>query len=379
MSDNLQPSILQVLPELNIGGIERGVVDLAIKMKEHNIRLIVASKGGKLVEKLEENGIEHFTLDLKSKNPLKIIANIAELKKLAQNQNVKIIHARSRAPAWSAYFAAKSLKTPFITSFHGFYRFNFPLKKAYNNVMTLGDTVIAVSEFIKKHIIKNYKIDESKITVVHRGVDVDEFNPDLVSEAEVIEFKKQHRISDDKKIILLPGRITRWKGHDVLVKAIKLVDRDNFILAFAGNSGKNEDFLNEVKQLIIEKNLQKKVSFLGAINNMPLAYKAADIVVSSSVEPETFGRVSAEAGAMGRFVVATNHGGSTEIIDDGVTGFLTEISNEKDIAQKLVKALDKVENNNVFLECRERICEHFSLNKMCDSNIKIYNKYYPFT
>ncbi len=374
-----KPCILQILPALNTGGVERGVMDLAIYAKSKGIEIIVASGGGRMVSQLEAAGIKHITLPLGTKNPARIICNSKKLEQICRDNNVKIIHARSRAPAWSAYMAAKKLGLPFVTTFHGLYRNNFPFKRCYNAVMAKGDKVIAVSEFVRQHIFENYKTPAEKLQVIHRGVNLSEFDPQNVTTAKVAEFRKAHAIPEGEKVVLLPGRIRRWKGHDVAVKAIAQAG-GSFILAFAGDASKSSNYVTEVKQLIESLGVQSRIRFLGDISDMPLAYAASDVVLSTSVAPETFGRVSAEAGAMGRPVISSDHGGSCEIVDNGVTGYLVPAGNYKALAEKINIVLTEISDAKARDEFAKRTREHvsgnFSLQKMCDDTLNVYKQFY---
>lgn len=370
--------ILQILPALNEGGVERGVFDICSYARKVNFEheVLVASSGGKFANKLDEAGISHFTFDLKSKNPLKIFSNIFRIIKICKDNNVGLIHARSRAPAWSAYIASKILGITFFTTFHGFYKITSPFKKFYNSVMARGDKVIAVSEFIKKHIIENYKIDGEKITVIHRGIDTDYFNPQNVSNEEVKNFRVKYNLQG-KKIILLVGRITRWKAQDIAIKALSKIEDKNVVLLVIGSAEKGrEDYFNEIKQLVADLSITDKVLFLGSSDNLPLLYKSCDIAVNCSREPETFGRVTAEAGAFGKPVIATNIGGSLEIIKENETGFLVNPDDETMLARKIEEVLSKFSDEdyaqNFSAKTRERIINNFSLKQMCKKNFVLY-------
>lgn len=381
--NNKLPCVLQVLPELNTGGVERGVVDLTIYARNKGLRLVVVSAGGRLVEKLDELGGEHICINLKTKNPLKILLNVLKLKKICLEQNVKIIHARSRAPAWSAYLTARLLRLPFITTFHGFYKKNFPLKGFYNSVMAKGDKVIAVSNFIRQHIFDNYKIsDPKKVVVIHRGVNLEEFNPNNIISEDIKKFKEEKFLPLNVPVILLPGRITRWKGQDIAIKAAAELDNKQFVMAIAGKIVKEDNYLKELIKLITKYGLDKKVKLIDDVKDMPIAYAASDVVISTSVEPETFGRVSSEAGAMGKPVIATDHGGSQEIVSNGITGMLVKVADHKQFAEKLGEMLELIsdeKNKHRFaIDCRKHVEEKFSLQLMCESTLNIYNQYYKF-
>jgi glycosyltransferase involved in cell wall biosynthesis len=373
-----KPAILQVLPALNIGGVERGVVDLAVYAKNNGYHIIVASAGGKMQKRLVNEGIEVINFNLKTKNPLKIIFNAFKLARICKTKNVKIIHARSRAPAWSAYIASKLSGVKFVTTFHGFYKNNFPLKKYYNAIMTKGDRVIAVSNFVRKHIFDNYDIAADKVITIHRGVDLHEFNPNKISTEQIEEFRAKNFIGSKEILVLMPGRITRWKGQDIAIMALSKLKDIDITLAIAGSAEENSSYMKELIALTLEFDLEKKVKFLNDVKKMPEAYAASDIILSCSVEPETFGRVSAEAGAMGKFVIASRLGGSEEIIVDGVTGFLIRPKNYIELAKKIRESLkyiaDEKTKNMFQYSCRNHINDNFSLKKMCDTTLKLYDE-----
>lgn len=370
--------ILQILPALETGGVERGVIDLCnyARSKGHNI--MVASNGGKLVKKLTEMEVKHFNLELKTKNPFKIIRNAFEIARLAKKYDVGVLHARSRAPAWSAYFASFLCGADFITTFHGLYKENAPLKKFYNSVMTKGKKVIAVSEFCKEHIIKKYpEIDKSKIEVIHRGVDLNEFNPKRISPDLTTKFRQKVGIRDDSFLIFLPGRITRWKGQDLMLKALCYLTDENVTLLVSGSHSGHDNFHKELSAFVKDKNLKKYTVLTGNISDVAVAYAASDLVVNSSIEPETFGRTIAEANAMGKPVVASNIGGAKEIIVEGETGMLFENKNHLDLAEKIktyiAKLSDQKLKQEVAEKCIKNIEDRFQITHMAEKTIKLYN------
>jgi glycosyltransferase involved in cell wall biosynthesis len=222
--------VLQILPALETGGVERGTIEIASFLKNKEITNFVASSGGKMVRELDKIGVKHFNLPLNTKNPIQILFNAAKIAKIIRNHQINIVHARSRAPAYSAYLAAKKTNAHFITTYHGTYGFGLlGLKKIYNQIMVKGEKVIAISNFIKDLILKNYKINEDKIKVIHRCVDVEKFSAEKIPNARVIEIARKINIDETKKIILMPARITRWKGHEILIKALKDVKYDDYV------------------------------------------------------------------------------------------------------------------------------------------------------
>jgi glycosyltransferase involved in cell wall biosynthesis len=373
-------AILQVLPALESGGVERGVCDLANYAKKKNYEILVASAGGKMTKILEQNNITHINLNLKTKNPILIFINIFSLLKIIKKHNIQIIHARSRAPAWSAYYACKLSGKTFITTFHGFYKFSSMVKKAYNSIMAKGDEIIAVSNFIKDHILNNYPVSKNRVKVIHRGVDLAQFSATNISIEESDNFRKNIGVNANDFIVLLPGRITRWKGHITAIKAItKLTDINNLKLVICGSWEGKEEYFEELNILVSQENLEDRVIFTGNVSNMPLIYEISDIVLNCSTEPETFGRVTAEAGAMGKAVVATNIGGSKEIVIEGQTGHLVEPKNHEQLAERIRELYVILQNetaaDRIGKVSRNHIKENFSLTQMCDKTLNTYDKY----
>ncbi len=369
-------TILQVLPELHTGGVERGTVDISRELVKQGFRSIVISNGGHLSDLIKQSGGIHYKMPVHSKNPFVIYKNINRIANIIKKEKVDLIHGRSRAPAWSCYYAAKKCKIPFVTTFHGFYKFSNIFKKFYNSIMTKGYMVIAVSEFIKEYILSKYTIPVDNIEVIHRGVDLDLFSPEKVTFQRMNNIVTECNIPEDKTIICLPGRVSRWKGHHVLINALSLVNSKNFHCIFVGDYNKKPKYKNELIDLIKEKNLVDNVSFTGNIRDMASAYKLSDIIVSASTEPEAFGRVAIEGQAMKKIVIASNIGGSKETIKDGKTGFLFESSNHEDLAKKIEKILnmDTQEIQNIGDQARTHILANFSLDLMLNKTIDLYKK-----
>lgn len=370
-----KPVILQVLPELKSGGVERGTIEIAKAGTALGYEMIVASNGGHLVGQLENSYVPHISLPLASKNPFVIFRNISRLKKVIEKHNVDIIHARSRAPAWSAYFAAKETKCHFITTFHGNYSCDSALKKLYNSVMTRGEVVIAISDFIKKHILDNYGTDPSKIRVVPRGVDFEQFTRDKVHKIRIINMAAHFRIELDVPIILLPGRFTRWKGQEFLIDALALLKDEKFVCIFAGYDKKHESYYHELEKKVKENDLFQKVRMIGEVKDMPALYSLSDIVVSASTTPEAFGRVAIEGQAMEKLVVATNHGGSLETVTHGKNGWMVEPGDVEGLAKILKELLNISEKNRktITTNARQNVEANFSMDNMVKKTFKVYN------
>ena len=376
-----KPVILQVLPELRSGGVERGTVEVAKAIVDAGMEALVVSAGGKMVQEVEAVGAKHIYLPLQSKNPLTIYRNIGRLEKVINQYGVQIVHARSRAPAWSAFYAAQHAGCHFMTTFHGTYNFKGSLKHRYNSVMASGERVIAVSDFIRNHIIKNYDCSENHIRLVHRGADLTSFDPDKVSAERIEKLKDQLGVAAGAPVISLPGRITRWKGQGVLVDAVAKLRQhiESFQCLLVGDYGKHAAFRNELEKKIKDYGLENMVKVTGPVKDMPALYMLSDVVVSASTEPEAFGRVAAEAQAMGRLVVASDHGGSKETVIPGKTGWLVKPSDADALTDALKAALllEPQEKEMMSHRAREHIQQQFSVAKMCDKTLAVYRELLP--
>lgn len=371
-------TILQVLPALISGGVERGALEISEAITKNNLRSIVASSGGPLITKLYEHEANHINLNLSSKNPVTMYGNINKLFTIIKSHKVDIIHARSRAPAWSSYFAAKKADIPFVTSFHGYYSYNNFIKKYYNSIMAKGDKVIAVSNFIKNHLIDKYKIAEEKIALIHRGVDLNYFNPDVkLSDNKIDQVKAISHMTESKPIILLPGRITSWKGQSILIEALSKLQNLNCYALIVGDYNAHPNYYKYLKKMISHYNLEKTVRIIGNQPDMHAMYSMADIILSTSTRPEAFGRVAIEAQAMQKLVIATNIGGSCETVIDKETGFHVTPANSDDLAEKLEHCLNLIGTNDYDLitkRAREHIIQNFSLEKMQQKTIELYQE-----
>lgn len=373
------PAVMQVLPSLGAGGggVERGTVEIAGALTGAGWRSIVVSSGGPMVREVERAGATHIELPVQSKNPFVIRGNTDRLARLAAEHNVDVIHARSRAPAWSALSAARRSGAHFVTTVHGPYGFGLPLKRLYNSVMTRGERVIAISEFIRRYILENYKkVDPHHIRLIHRGVNTDIFDPAQVSAARVIQLSEQWRLPDGVPTVMLPGRLTRWKGHHVLLEALaRLGDRPVRCLIVGGEQGRAA-YRRELESLVHKLGLDSSVHLVGECRDMAAAYKIADVVVSASTEPEAFGRVVAEAQAMGKPVIAPNHGAAPEIIVPDVTGWLVPPENPAALAEALEFALDldTVERETLARKAIRRVHENFTRTRMCEATLDVYRE-----
>jgi len=372
-----KPVVLQILPELNQGGVELGTIEIASELQKKGIKNFVASQGGRMAYQLERMKVKHFTLPLKTKNPLKWWLNYKRLVKIIKDNGINIVHARSRAPAWSAYWAAEKTGAKFLTTFHGTYGLKPRwLKLRYNRVMTYGDLVIAISNHIKEHIIKNYGCDENKIRLIHRCVNMDNFDVSKVTPERMIKLMEEYHLPEDKKIILLIGRLTRWKGQRLMIDALEKIKDMDFFCVFVGDDQGRTYYTEELKEAIANKGMEGRFAFIRHISDVPALMMVSDIVVSASTDPEAFGRIAAEGEAMGRIVVASNIGGSLENIKDGITGKHFKAGDAESLAEALKWALNlsNAERKEMGKAAIEFVKENFTKQIMCDKTLAVYHE-----
>lgn len=380
MNNSKKPVVMQILPSLESGGVERGTIDIAKALKKADFEPIVISKGGVLVYQLKEAGITHIALPVHSKNPLTIFLNIKRLTKIIHEYKVDIVHVRSRAPMWSAYYVCKKTNTKLVSTVHGTYSLNlfrwkiFPLKRFYNSIMLKADRIIVVSAFIKDYLAQNYLGNfAEKITVIQRGADLNYFNAEKVSVNRVIDQSKKWQLPEDKKIILMPARFTAWKGHEFLIEALTKVKND-FFCAMVGSDHGHRKFRKKLEQKIIKENLAGKVKIFGMCKDMPAAYALSHFVVCPSVKPEAFGRISIEAQASSKIIIATKIGGSLDTVIDEKTGFLVEVGDAEKFAALIDKVLEmpKTEADKIGAAARKNVEHNFSNDKMCKDTLSLY-------
>ena len=377
-SEQKKPVILQILPRLETGGVERGTLEIASALQEAGWTSIVVSGGGRLVNDLEKMNTEHITLSVYSKSYLTMRKNAKRLAKIIREKNVDIVHARSRAPAWSAKWACEMTGVPLLTTFHGAYNIGpLKIKKRYNKVMTDGVLTIAVSNFIKEHILKNYeKVDAEKIRVIHRGADVERFDRSKVSQERMIALSQKWRIPEDLPVVMLPGRLTRWKGQLVLLEALAKMQNKELRCLLVGSDQGRKGYRRELERKVKKLGLSSIVQIVDHCSEMDVAYMLSDVVISASTDPEAFGRVVPEAQAMGRIVIGSNHGGATETIRHGETGFLFEPGNSDDLAEKLdaVLAMKTEEKTNMAEKAIQSVRNEFSKTRMCAKTLDVYRE-----
>jgi glycosyltransferase involved in cell wall biosynthesis len=370
------PTVLQVLPALVTGGVERGTVEITAALVRAGWRAVVASSGGVMAREIEKAGGVHVTLPLASKSPFVIRRNIGRLAEVIEAHSVDLVHARSRAPAWSAYFAARRTYRPFVTTFHNVYGGEKGLKRLYNSVMAKGARVIAISRFVGEHAQRVYGVGRDRLRVIHRGVDLARFDPEATHPSRVVALAKEWRLDDNRRVVMLPGRITRWKGHLELLDAIRRLNRLDLQVLFVGNEQQKPDYRQELEARIQQLGLGGVVHMVGDCRDMPAAYMLADVVVSPSMEPEGFGRIAVEAQAMGRPMIATDHGGSRETIVPGETGWLVPPGDTTALAHAIEAALALDAETRVALgkHTRAVMMQHFDNKRMSAATLAVYTE-----
>jgi len=381
MATNLK--VLQVIPKLGYGGAETGCFDIAHYLPENNCKSFIVTSGGELLKFVDRKKVKIFKLPVQSKNPLLIFINSIILIGIILLNNISIVHARSRAPAWSCLFASKLTGRKFVTTFHGTYNFKSNLKKFYNSVMVRSDLIIAGSNFIFSHIKENYSRylnNKKKFLVIFRGINVDYFDSSTTLESDEKKLLKQWDIEKDKKIILLPGRLSSWKGQEVFIEAINLINieigYEAFYAVILGSDQGRELYKKKLIRLSEQYRMSKQIRFIDNCKNMALAYKVSDIIVSASNEPEAFGRVSVEAQSMGKPIIASNIGGSNETIINEKTGFLFESNNAKSLSKQILRVLnmDETSLKTIGIEARKNATQRFNVEKMCFSTYSEYKR-----
>ena len=381
MSSNLK--VLQVIPKLGYGGAETGCYDIAHYLPENNCKSFIVTSGGELLKFVDKKKVKVFRLPVQSKNPLLIFINSIILVGIILLNNISIVHARSRAPAWSCLIASKVTGRKFVTTFHGTYNFKNNLKRLYNSVMVRSDLIISGSNFIFSHIKNNYSqylTDKKKLLVIFRGINVDYFDPTTKIEADEKKLLKTWEIEKEKKIILLPGRLTPWKGQELFIEAINLINielgYEAFYAVILGSDQGRELYKKKLIRLSEQYRMSKQIRFIDNSKDMALAYKVSDIVVSCSVEPEAFGRVAVEAQSMEKPIIASNIGGSKETVVDEKTGFLFESNNAKSLSKQILRVvnMDETSLKMIGIEGRKNIIQRFNVEKMCFSTYSEYKR-----
>ena len=368
--------IMQVLPTLEQGGVETGTIEIAQALQQAKMPNCVVSAGGSMVAQLKKIGVEHITLPVDTKNPFKIFLNALRLKKIIKEKGIALVHVRSRAPAWSVWMACHWAKIPFITTYHGIYGITPAIKKIYNRAMLKGRWIIAGTEFVRQHLIKEYGVDKNKIRLIYRGADLTRFNPDKFSAQDVIDFAQKYQIPTDKPIITLVGRLSALKGQVLLLRALKQIQNKDVTCLLVGGKA-TKLYERELRKAMAELPGNVTVCTISVSGaQMPLVYLVSDFIVSASLIPETFGRTIVEANAMKRIAIAFNHGGPTETIVDGKTGFLTPVGDVSALAKTIKKVLDLSDQTRKKMqkEAFNNVIDHFSVEQMCKKTLQLYQE-----
>jgi len=376
-------NVLQVIPKLGYGGAETGCYDIAHYLSENNCKSYIVTSGGDLIKFIDKKKVKLIRLPVHSKNPLLIFLNALILVGIILIFKISIVHARSRAPAWSCLLATKLTGRKFVTTFHGTYNFGGKLKKFYNSIMVRSDLIIAGSNFIFSHIKNNYSEflkPNKKFLVIFRGINVDYFDQSTKFESDEKKLLQNWEINKEKKIILMPGRLTSWKGQKLFIEAINLVKielgYEAFHVVILGSDQGRDLYKKELIRLIEQYRLTNQIKFIEHCKDMALAYKVSDIIISASIEPEAFGRVAVEAQSMEKLIIASNIGGSNETIIDEKTGFLFESGDAHSLSKKIIKAItmDETSLNLIGKEGRKNIIKKFNVEKMCFSTYSEYKR-----
>ena len=375
--------VLQVIPKLGYGGAEIGCYDLAHYLYENDCSSYIVTSGGTLTKYINRKKVKLIRLPVQSKNPILILLNAIILTIIILILNINIVHARSRAPAWSCLIATKITGRKFVTTFHGTFNFKSNVKKFYNSVMVRSNLIIAGSNFIFSHINENYSKylkPEKKFLVIFRGINTDYYDPKKIKEQDEVQLINKWKIDKEKKVIILPARITAWKGHEIFLEALNKLKinepQKKFIAVILGSDQGRKIYKKKLIRLVEQYRLINDVIFIDNFELMPIAYKISDIVISSSIEPEAFGRVAVEAQAMEKPIIASNIGGSNETIIDEKTGFLYSAGNSDILSQKLSHIFDLNDETlkSMGIEGRKNVMKKFNVEKMCFSTYSEYKK-----
>jgi len=372
-------TLLQVTPELETGGAEQTTIDVAHGVIAQGGKALVATKGGRMAARLEADGGRLAQMPAQTKNPLVMLGNAARLVDLIRREKVSIVHARSRAPAFSALWAAHATRTPFVATYHGVYNAKSNLKRWYNAVMTKGDLVIANSEFTRAHVIAEHGVSPDRVVAIPRGVDLTRFEPGLVSAERVRVLREAWGVSpEDRRLkVLLAGRLTRWKGQALIIEALaklKAVDDLRILVLMVGDDQGRKTYRAELEHMIAQAGLRDSVKLCGHCDDMPAAYLLADIAIAPSLEPEAFGRTAVEPQVMGRPVLAADHGAARETVLNGDTGWLVKPGDPEAWAEALSNACEAgaARRQVMGMAARARARKLYSVDAMVEATLKVY-------
>lgn len=372
-------TLLQVTPELETGGAEQTTIDVAHGVVAAGGRALVATRGGRMASRLEADGGRLAQMPAQSKNPLVILGNAARLIDLIRREKASLVHARSRAPAFSALWAAHATNTPFVATYHGVYNAKSSLKRWYNAVMTKGDLVIANSEYTRAHVIAEHGVHPDKVVAIPRGVDLTRFEPGLVSGERVEALRKAWGVaSDERRLkVLLAGRLTRWKGQALAIEALarlKAVGDLRILMLLVGDDQGRKGYRAELEHMIAQAGLGDSVRLVGHCDDMPAAYLLADVAIAPSLEPEAFGRTAVEPQVMGRPVIAADHGATRETVIPGETGWLARPGDPDAWAQALNDACEAgaARRQALGMAARARARRLYSVDAMVAETLRVY-------
>ncbi len=374
-------TLLQVVPELETGGAEQTTIDVAQAVVRAGGKALVATRGGRMAARLEADGGRMAQMPVQSKNPLVMLGNAARLVDLIRKEKVTLVHARSRAPAFSALWAAHATGTPFIATYHGVYKAKSNLKRWYNAVMTRGDLVIANSDYTRDHVLAEHALSPDQIVSIPRGVDLDRFDPRVVTPARIAALREAWGLKpgDSRTTFLLGGRLTRIKGHLSIIAAaakLKARGREDFVIIFAGDDQGRTGYREEVEGAIAAAGLVDHIKVVGHCDDMPAAYLLADVAMLPTIVPESFGRAAVEPQAMGRPVLASNHGGVTETVLPGKTGWLVKVDDAEAWSLAIAKAIDvgPEKRAKMGVTAANRARQLYSAEAMCNATLAAYER-----
>lgn len=370
-----QIRVVQMLPELHAGGVERGTLELGTYLSAQGHQSIVISGGGRMVPELKTNGSRHISWPVGRKSPI-TLKYLLPLRRFLAQEAIDVLHVRSRVPAWIAFWAWKSLpesvRPRFITTFHGYYSVN-----RYSAIMTKGERVIAISKGIRSHMIEQYGVEEERIDLIYRGVDERIFDPAMVSNDRMKNLQKHWQIENvPQPLIILPGRLTPWKGQDIFIQSLSQIKDLQWTALCIGDKEENASHFRRLQQMVSQLGLEGRIRFVGHCEDMPAAIMLSDVVVSaSSLEPEAFGRVVVEAQAMSKPVIATAHGGSLETILDDKSGWLVPPQDTSALSEALSKAIQNKDLRQQFgREGRKWVMDNFTIHRMCQKTLNVYEQ-----
>lgn len=372
-------TVLQIIPALGTGGAEQACVDVAAALVARGDRALVVSSGGWRVEELEKAGGKHIWLSAHTKNPAKIIKNAFWLANYIKEEKVDIVHARSRAPAWSAKIACGMTGCPYVTTFHAAYNFSSSIKKIYNRVMAKGDCVIAISQFIAKHVYDNYRVGSDRLRVINRGTDLSLFDPRVIETERTDKLARKWEIERDRKIVIFPARLSPIKGHQIIIEAMEVLNKQEFdlpLVLFIGDDQGRTTYTQTLKAKIANAVLGEHIKLVGACEDMAAAYAMADLVVAPSQVPEGFGRTPVESMAMGVPVIASALGAVLDTVDDGETGWLVphDDADAWAVYMKTALSMDEAAREAMAKTARKHVEDNFSLPLMIQKTLDVYDE-----